>query len=395
MLVAKRWLSQEPSDDDEEEEEQEIRKQQALGQTKRSSIAFNNASKEVVTGIQRVEITEADAQGDRRLRRLQESRGSRQEKARQHDDTSTAIQEEQEEEEEEDEAALARKRALLKERARQRLAEEQRVEGAEEESEEEESSEYETDSEEEEQEIKLVKPVFISKSQRDTVKTREKLEAEEAAKEEARKKQLEERRLQSHNMVAEQIKRELEAPTRDADGSGPPEVDDTDDVDPAQEYEEWKIRELMRIKRDKEEKAERERELEELERYRALPEHIRLKEDLKRAEESRKKEKGQQAFMQRYYHKGAFYLDKDDEIFKRDYTAATPDEIRNRELLPKVMQVKNFGKHGQTKYTHLVDQDTSQFDAGWAQKTDINKRVLSRMGGIKDDFGRSSKRSRY
>lgn len=89
-----------------------------------------------------------------------------------------------------------------------------------------------------------------------------------------------------------------------------------------------------------------------------MPEEQRLKEDLERAQKSRdEKPKGQQKFLQKYWHKGAFH--QDQEILKRhDFTQATESTI-DVSLLPKVMQVKNFGKRSQTKYTHLLDQDTS------------------------------------
>lgn len=87
-----------------------------------------------------------------------------------------------------------------------------------------------------------------------------------------------------------------------------PDVDDTDGLDPTAEFEAWRLRELGRIKREKEEEVRREEERAEIERRRALPEEVRLKEDLERAQKSRdEKPKGQQKFLQKYWHKGAFY----------------------------------------------------------------------------------------
>jgi microfibrillar-associated protein 1 len=69
-------------------------------------------------------------------------------------------------------------------------------------------------------------------------------------------------------------------------------------------------------------------------------------------------------FMQKYYHRGAFYQDDDDEVFKRDYNLPTPMEMQDKTLLPKLLQkrVGNFGKKGQSKYTHLTAEDTSDLN---------------------------------
>lgn len=42
-------------------------------------------------------------------------------------------------------------------------------------------------------------------------------------------------------------------------------------------------------------------------------------------------------------------------------------------------QVKNFGRRGRTKYTHLVDQDTTQFDDPLAPSEAVARKLVSRM----------------
>ena len=87
-----------------------------------------------------------------------------------------------------------------------------------------------------------------------------------------------------------------------------PDVDDTDGLDPEGEFEAWRLRELARIRREKEDAAARDAERAEVERRRALPEAQRLREDTARAAQSRaEKPKGQQKFLQKYWHKGAFH----------------------------------------------------------------------------------------
>ena len=113
--------------------------------------------------------------------------------------------------------------------------------------------------------------------------------------------------------------------------------------------------------------------------------------------------------MQKYYHKGAFYMDessleasaerevgkgggsgdgdldkgggggggataalaaaeaalaakKKSDVRLRSYGEATLEDKFDKSSMPKVMQVKKFGFAGQTKYTHLKDQDTTDFE---------------------------------
>ncbi|CDO74772.1 hypothetical protein BN946_scf185001.g20 [Trametes cinnabarina] len=241
--------------------------------------------------------------------------------------------------------------------------EESEEEESEEEEEEEESSEEEEESEEEQKPKLQFRPVFIPKRARVTIAEKEAMAADSEEALKRKEQEAEERKKASHDMVAETIRRELLEKEKE---DQVPDVDDTDGLDPAAEFEAWRLRELARIKRDKEAALARELEREEIERRRALPEEQRLKEDLERAEQSRKeKPKGQQKFLQKYWHKGAFhqrrmrgYLQDDEVLRKHDYTEATESTI-DVSLLPKVMQVRNFGKRSRTKYTHLLDQDTT------------------------------------
>jgi microfibrillar-associated protein 1 len=146
-------------------------------------------------------------------------------------------------------------------------------------------------------------------------------ESEEAIKK--REAAAEQRRKESRNMVGETIKRGLEESEFDlrfcifisliyiiSEEVQEPgkEIDDTDNKDPEEEFQAWRMRELMRLKREKEAERQREEERLEIERRRAMPEEQRLKEDLERAEKLREeKSKGGGAFLQKYWHKGAFY----------------------------------------------------------------------------------------
>merc|ERR1719331_3332955 len=94
----------------------------------------------------------------------------------------------------------------------------------------------------------------------------------------------------------------------------------------------------------------------------------------------KKPEKAKWKFLQKYHHKGAFFMNDDTlakagegDVRNRATDGAVLEDKFDRAALPKVMQVKDFGFQGRTKYTHLSDQDTTFVDRdnpmnGWLQR---------------------------
>lgn len=342
---------------------------------------------------------------DRRLRRLAELRTENKEEVRndhrrirQAEIISTIEEENDRQErlemEEEDEDAIEERRRRIREKLLQREQEEAALlpieEEEEVEEEEEEDSEYETDSEEEQLGIAMVKPVFIPKSQRDTIVERERIEEEERRLEELVKKRLEERKVETKQIVVEEIRKDeviqknLEAEANISD------IDTDDDMNEAEEYEAWKIREIARIKREREDREARLKEKEEIEKVRNMTEEERREWERKNPKQL-PVPKQKWRFMQKYYHKGAFFQSSADDIaatagtdniFRRDFSSPTGEDKMDKSILPKVMQVKHFGRSGRTKWTHLVNEDTTDWNAPWSMNGPLRSKYNAKMAGM-------------
>ncbi|KAL6530356.1 hypothetical protein OROHE_014709 [Orobanche hederae] len=298
--------------------------------------------------------------------------------------------------EDEEEDALEEKRRRIKEKLLQRRQEEaallpeEEEDEAEEDEEEEEESEYETDSDEEMTGIAMVKPVFVPKSERVTIAERERLEAEEKALEEKVRKRIEERKRETKEIVVDKIKEDMEIQKNLESEANIADVDTDDDVNEAEEYEVWKAREIARIKRDRDVKEARLRGKEETEKVRNMPEEERREWERKNLRASGQP-KQSYTFMQKYFHSGAFFqTDPDDHagtagahsIYKRDFSAPTGEDKMDKTILPKVMQVKHFGRSGRTKWTHLVQEDTTDWNTPWTYNDPLRAKYNQKMAGM-------------
>ncbi|KAL8684672.1 MAG: hypothetical protein Q9224_006196, partial [Gallowayella concinna] len=232
-------------------------------------------------------------------------------------------------------------------------------------------SDSEESSSEEEAPKKLLRPTFIKKDKRKDSdaapngRTEDELWAEQEA----------ERKAKANAVIQEQLDRDVAARAAgkkdwdDDEDVDAEEVDDTDNIDPEIERAAWKLRELKRVKRDREAIEEAEKEREEIERRRNLTKEEREAEDrdlLDQQKEDREG-KGKMGYMQKYFHKGAFFQDdaKAEGLDRRDIMGSRyQDDVVNRELLPEYMQIRDMtrlGRKGRTKYKDLKSEDTGRW----------------------------------
>ncbi|XP_067646544.1 microfibrillar-associated protein 1 [Eurosta solidaginis] len=289
---------------------------------------------------------------------------------------------------------LEQRRLMLRHRMLQQQKEEEillKEEEKQSESSETESSEYEEETESEEENEPRLKPLFVRKRERATIQEKEREAQKQKQLEAEAKRAAKDRRRATLRMVEDSVKKDLEKAKPDTAEASINDVC-TDDENDEVEYEAWKLRELKRVKRDREEREKAEQEAQEIERMRNLTEEERRQEIRSNPKViTNKAVKGKYKFLQKYYHRGAFYLNEENDVLKRDFAQATLEDHFDKTILPKVMQVKNFGRCGRTKYTHLVDQDTTKFDSPWYAETSNNIKFHNeKAGGMKQVFDRPS-----
>ena len=247
-------------------------------------------------------------------------------------------------------------------------------------SDEESESGSEESSSEDEAPKKLLRPTFIKREKRkDAYGTLNGVNEDDAwAAQEA------ERKAKANAVIQEQLERDVAARAAgkkdwdDDEDVDAEEVNDADDIDPETERAAWKLRELKRVKRDREAIEEAEKEREEIERRRNLTKEEREAEDREYLEQQKEERegKGKMGYMQKYFHKGAFFQDdaKAEGLDRRDIMGSRyQDDVVNRELLPEYMQIRDMtrlGRKGRTKYKDLKSEDTGR----WGQSNNTGPR---------------------
>ena len=236
----------------------------------------------------------------------------------------------------------------------------------------------------------VAKPIFVPKHIRQ--RTQQTQEEQDLKRDLTKQLKKEKRIQQSRTLVAQVVSQETVERNQAMDGhlgdqnefdeSGGSTMPPPSDKDPEsnereamEQREAWEVRELLRVLRDLKDFVTLRTDEMEMERRRKMTDEERYQEDMKdgkyrRPGEQRRRNGDGTAHMQKYHHRGAFYMDEDtlgkagkDDIRHKaaEYAlAATGDDKFNKKAMPKVLQVKKFGFAGySTKYKGLAEEDTT------------------------------------
>ena len=337
-------IAEEPSSDEDYESEQEEQQEQKQTAPLPKATSFPSDAKTIAGDLKKVDLNER-----RKQAAAEEAIRVEDGKARRAAEEEGFVTEEEEETGPEDESA------------------------SENDSESGSGSGSEESSSEDEAPKKLLRPTFIKKTQRNDSASAAQAQAvtQDWAEEEARKKE------KADAMIQEQLEKNALAKAagkKDWDDDEIEEVDqvdDTDGLDPETERAAWKLRELKRVKREREAIEAAEKETEEVERRRNLGKEEREAEDKDFLEKQKEERdgRGQMGYMQKYFHKGAFFQDdaKAEGLDQRDIMGSRyADDVSNREILPEYMQIRDMtklGRRSRTKYKDLKSEDTGRWGA--------------------------------
>jgi microfibrillar-associated protein 1 len=226
------------------------------------------------------------------------------------------------------------------------------------------------------------KPIFVPKHRRNLIQSEEHKWEEEDARQRREKGRNQNRKLESRAMVAKQmtlVAENINEEDANDEAYGAPDDNDVEEQRKG-ERNYWELREIERLLIVIRQEKERENLRLEYERRRQMTDEQCLEEDKMSGRYNAPGEarEGERNFAQRFYHRGAYYMDSEewsnnDIRFKAaSYAKAKTGEDKiDKSQLPEVMQRRGFGLARQnTRYKGLKVEDT----------TDRKLRVLPIIG---------------